>query len=276
LKMPSGRMRSEVLGAVAQSVALLTPTAALDWLNDIDDEAMQLEAAQGLGWSLARRNVEAAAELVDRVPKEARANWIMTVAQAYAEVDVEKGRQWVRRYGSENAGLSSTFARVVASRNPELAIEMIGDVTDDQERDRLLAGVLQPLAEHSPAIAARWAERVSDDNTRAQSIGEVAGIWAQYDLPASRKWVLSLSDGPAKDQALTALVQRGVGSVDDMLPILNEIQTPERRSHAVLMAAMQLSRRDVEGARTLLRRYPLDPARQRQFDEFLQRRGRGP
>jgi hypothetical protein len=125
-------------------------------------------------------------------------------------------------------------------------------------------------------MAARWAERVSDDQTRASSIGEVAGIWAQYDLPASRKWVLSLSDGPAKDQALTALVQRSTGSVDDVLPIINEIQTPERRSHAVLMAAMQLSRRDVEGARTLLRRFPLDPARQRQFDEFLQRRSRGP
>ena len=78
----------------------------------------------------------------------------------------------------------------------------------------------------------------------------------------------TLDDGPAKDQALTTLVQRGRGSLDDMLPIINEIQTPERRSHAVLMAAMQLSRSDMEGARTLLRRYPLDPARQRQFDEF--------
>jgi len=38
---------------------------------------------------------------------------------------------------------------------------------------------------------------------------------------------------------------------------------------------MSLSQTDMDGARTLLRRYPLDPARQRQFDEFLQRRGRG-
>jgi hypothetical protein len=61
-----------------------------------------------------------------------------------------------------------------------------------------------------------------------------------------------------------------------MLPIINQIQTPERRSHAVLMAAMRLSRNDMESARTLLRRYPLDPARQRQFDDFVQqRRNRG-
>ena len=73
---------------------------------------------------------------------------------------------------------------------------------------------------------------------------------------------------------MTSLVQRGA-SFDDVVPIINQIQTPERRSHAVLMAAMSLSQTDMDGARTLLRRYPLDPARQRQFDEFLQRRGRG-
>jgi hypothetical protein len=60
-----------------------------------------------------------------------------------------------------------------------------------------------------------------------------------------------------------------------MLPIINQIQTPERRSHAVLMGAMRLAQNDVESARTLLRRYPLDPARQRQFDDWMQRRNRG-
>ena len=72
LKLPPGGMRSEILGEVARSVATLTPTAALDWLNDIDDEPMQLEAAQSLGLALSQRNVEAAAQLVDRVPKDAR------------------------------------------------------------------------------------------------------------------------------------------------------------------------------------------------------------
>ncbi len=276
LKLPAGRMRSEVLGEVARSVATLSPTAALDWVNDIDNEAMQLEAAQSLGWALSRRNVDAAAQLIDRVPKEARANWIMAVASAYAEFDIDKGRQWVSRYSGESQDVSAQFARIVATRNPELAMELIGDVSDDRERDRLLRGVLQPLAEHSPAAAARLVEKISDEDARARSSGEVAGVWAQYDLPASRKWALSLSDGPAKDQALTALVQRGAGSLDDMVPIINEIRTPERRQHAVLMAAMQLSRRDLDSARTLLRRYPLDPARQRQFDQYVQRRDRGP
>ena len=274
LKLPAGNMRSEILGEIARSVAALTPTQALDWLNDIDQKSVQLEATQSLGWALSQRNVEAAAQLVDRVPKEARANWVTAVALGYAAYDVEKGRQWVRRYGNEGQQTATQFARAVAARNPEAAVQLVEDVVDDQERDRLLRGLLPPLAEHSPALAARWAERVTDTETRTRSIAEVANTWAQYDLPAARKWVLSLDDGSAKDQALTSLVQRGA-SLDDVVPIINQIQTPERRSHAVLMAAMSLSQTDMDGARTLLRRYPLDPARQRQFDEFLQRRGRG-
>jgi hypothetical protein len=275
LKLPAGNMRSEILGEIARSVAALTPTQALDWLNDINEKPVQLEATRSLGWALSQRNVEAAAQLVDRIPKEARANWVTAVALGYAAFDVEKGRQWVRRYAGDGQQTATQFARAVASRNPEAAVQLVEDVVDDQERDRLLRGLLPPLAEHSPALAARWAQRVTDDETRARSIAEVANTWAQYDPPAARKWVLSLDDGSAKDQALTQLVQRGGGTVDDIVPIINQIQTPERRSHAVLMAAMNLSRNDMEGARTLLRRYPLDPARQRQFDEFLQRRGRG-
>lgn len=275
MTLPPGEMRGNVLSEVAQSVATLTPSTALDWLNDIDDKAMQIDAAQSLGWALSRRNVEAAAQFVDRVPKDARQQWITAVALAYAEIDIEKGRQWVRRYASDNPQTAVQFARTVASRNPEAALQLVDDVTDDHERDQLLLGVLAPLAGHSPALAARWTQKVTDAEMRSRSIGEVSGIWAQYDLAAARKWIVSLDDGPAKDQALTALVQRAGGSVDDVVPIINQIQTPERRSHAVLMAAMRLSRNDLEGARTLLRRYPLDSARQRQFDDFLQRRNRG-
>jgi hypothetical protein len=270
-KLPSSQMRAEILGEIADSIATLTPSAALDWLNDIEDRSTQTQAAQSLGYSLARRNVEAAAQLIDRIPKEARPSWIRAVALAYADVDFEKGRQWVRKYANEPGDATSQFARTVAARSPELAVQLVDGVVDDQERDRLLRGLLAPLAEHSPALAAQWAERVSDDDMRVRSIGEVAGIWGQYDLPAARKWVLSLEDGAPKDTALTQLIQRA-GSLDDVLPMIGQIQMPERRSRAVLMAAMELSQSDMEAARTLLRRYPLDPSRQRQFEDYVQQR----
>ena len=52
----------------------------------------------------------------------------------------------MRRYGNDGVDIASQFARTVASRNPELAMQLVSDVTDDQERDRLL---------RRPAAAAR-------------------------------------------------------------------------------------------------------------------------
>jgi hypothetical protein len=136
--------------------------------------------------------------------------------------------------------------------------------------------MLSPLAEHAPETAARWAEKVANEDSRGRAIGEVANVWSRYDFPAARKWILSLEDGAARDRGITTLVMSSSGALDDMLPIINQIQVPERRMHAVLMTAMRLSQSDPESARTLLRRYPLDPARQRQYDDFMQqRRSRG-
>jgi hypothetical protein len=275
MKLPGGEQRSEILSQIANSVAATTPDAALSWLNEIDDKRMQLQAASMLGYALSRRDVEAAAQLLDRVPKETRASWIQQVAMAYADADFEKGRQWVRRHASESAEITGQFAQAVASRDPEQALQMVGEVVDDKERDRLLAGMLPPLAEHAPETAARWAERVTNDAAREQAVAVVAGTWAQYDLSAARKWVLALDAGPARDQGLSTLVMRSGAAVDDMLPIISEIQTPERRMHAVLMTAMRLSQSDPDSTRTLLRRYPLDPQRQRQLDEYMQRRNKG-
>jgi hypothetical protein len=274
MKIPPGNARSNIIYQIADNVAATTPGSALDWLNSIDDARTRIEAATSLGNSLARRDVEAAAQLMDRIPKEARSSWISSVAMAYADSDVEKGRQWIKRYASEAGPATVQFARTVAARNPEAAVQMIEGVSDDKERDRLLSGMLPMLAENSPETAARWAERMSDENARASAVAQVTAVWAQYDAQAARKWVQSL-DGGERDQGLTVLVERSGAPLDEMLPIINQIQVPERRMHAVLMTAMRLAQNDPESARTLLRRYPLDPARQRQFDDFMQRRGRG-
>ena len=71
LKLPTGGMRSEILGEVARSVATLTPTAArLAQRHRRRSGAARSGAVARLGTVAA--NVEAAAQLVDRVPKDAR------------------------------------------------------------------------------------------------------------------------------------------------------------------------------------------------------------
>ena len=67
------------------------------------------QAAKSLGYALARRDVEVAADIIDRVPKEARANWITSVALAT--------RTWTsRRAGSGSASMQTSRATRVSVR----------------------------------------------------------------------------------------------------------------------------------------------------------------
>ncbi len=196
----AGEMRSEILGEVAteRRDADAHRCARLAQRHQRQVDA-QLEAAQSLGCALARRDVEAAADMIDRVPKDARAQ-LDHVGRAGL-----CGR-WIREGPAVGPQLRQRGARPRFSSRawslraiPSIAVQLV----DGRERRPgarpAVRGLLPPLAEHSPALAARWAERVTDDRARSRSIGEVAGIWAQYDLPAARKWILSLDDGPSKD-----------------------------------------------------------------------------
>jgi hypothetical protein len=270
-KVPAGRSRTQVLMQIANGITTVTPGAAIEWLNSIDDDAMRVEAANYLGSQLARTDVEAAAQLIDRIPKEARGAWISAVALGYADFDIEKGRQWIRKYSDERSEASFQFARTVASRSPELAQQLLEGISDDGERNRLISGMVMPMAEQAPELAARLAGRITDENARANALGTVANVWQQYDWPGARKWALSLEDGPARDTAVTTVAMSATNH-DDALSLINQIQSPERRQDVVMRVAMQMSQSDPQGARTLLRRHPLDPQRQSQVDRYLKRR----
>jgi hypothetical protein len=271
LKVPAGRSRGQVLMQIASGIATVTPGAAIEWLNSIDDDAMRVEAANYLGSQLARADVEAAAQLIDRIPKEARGAWITNVALGYADFDIEKGRQWIRKYSDERSDASFQFARTVASRSPELAQQLLEGVTDESERNRLITGMVMPMAEQAPELAARLTDRITDKISRERAIDMVANVWRQYDWPGARKWVMSLEDGAARDAAIFPLAIHAP-NVDDALSLVHQVQSPERRQDLVMRMAIQMSQSDLQGARTLLRRHPLDPQRQSQVDRYLQRR----
>lgn len=276
-KVPAGRMRTQVIMEIASRLAETSITSAVDWLNDLEDTGMRRQAWMQISSAIAYRDADGAAEMIDRVPKEAREAWIGSVAGAYAQSDPTKAIQWVRRFQDE-PNYPQMVQQVVmnaAGNNPELVLDIIDRTADGKQREQLLAGVMPMLAHTAPESAARLLDDISDENLRSQTIGMVASAWAQADLPAARKWVASLPSGSARDQALTSMIRSAAVSADDALSLIRQIQSPEQRQNAVLNAAIQLASTDPEEMRTLLRRYPLDPQQQQHFESMLKRRGVG-
>lgn len=274
-KLPAGELRVQAVVEIASQLAETAPLAALDWLNSLDDGDARIQAFIRVSNTVANADPDAAAELIERAPKEARPTWISAVANAYAENDLDKAVQWMRKF-QEEPGYTRTvqrFAMMFAGRSPEDAFNLIDRTVAGKQRDETLAGVMPMVASQAPETAARWIDEIADDNYRAQAIANVASAWAQHDFLSARKWVTSLPSGPPRDQALVHLAGSGAASLDETLSLLRQIQSPEQRSQAAMNAAFRIGRSDPDGMRTLLRRYPLDPQQQQQLDSMLEQPG---
>ena len=270
-KLPAGSMRWQTISMIAHELSQTSVASAVDWLSSLDD-AVSRQAWSSVGGSLAFRDPDAAAELLDRVPREARSQWIASVAGAYAQSDPAKAVEWVKKFADE-PGYTMIVQQVAmnaSGNDPETALDIIGHLAEGQRRERIIASMLPMIAHQQPELVARVLENFTDADAREQAINQVAATWAQFDLPAARKWVTSMPAGATRDHALTNIIGNAAQSDEDVLSLLGLIQSPEIRQNAVLNAAVQLGANNPEALRALLRRYPLDPRYQQHLERMLE------
>jgi DNA polymerase IIIc chi subunit len=275
--IPAGPERAQTAVEIAIKMAETSPETALEWVASLSDRQARMMVIMNLSSRMAWEDVEAAAQLVDRVPQEARQHWIANVAEAYVEQDPAQAIQWVRQFEGEATyeSIVSQFASSLAMRDPEAAFELVEGATDGAQRDQMLVNILMSgAAQQSPETATRWVAKIADDNSRAQAVANLTSHWAQYDATAARKWVLSQPAGMVRDGGLMQLAAYATSTADEALDLIDQIQSREQRMNAVLQTAARLSNTNPEEARVLLRRHPLDPQRQQQLEQMLQHQPR--
>ena len=271
-KLPAGRVRTQIAAQVVGEIAYAAPSAAMDWLDNMDDEKTRIAVAGEMAYPFAQRDIEAATRLMDRVPKEARYQWVQSIAMAYASQDPEKGVEFLGKYRDMPGDAVFIFTQNVAVNDADAAVEIVERFSDEKQRAQALQGALSMLAEQAPQTAARLLDDASDAQVKERMTGQVAGAWARYDEAAARKWVQSLPWGRARDNGLSSLVA-ATSSLDDRLALIGQIQSPDQRMSTVWNTAVRMANNDPDGMRTLLRRYPLDPQRQAQLESTLRKRG---
>jgi hypothetical protein len=206
---------------------------------------------------------------MDQVPAEDRAQWVASIANAYAQESVESAIRWMKKNESTAgyAHLQQQFVWTLASQDPDAALEFAFGISDEKQRDMVLQNGVNAVAQLSPDDAVKWIDAIRNDEMQRGAVGQLVSTWVQLDPEAARKWVLSLGSSGLRDAGLAQLVV--VGTLEEIEPLLGQIQSPEARTEAVVQAAFRLARDDPQAARTLLRRHPLDPQRQQILESQL-------
>jgi hypothetical protein len=272
-KLPKGEARSQVITQIALQVAQTDPDAAVSWLKSINDRGGRTQGLDQIGGQIAQRDVEAAVRLLEEIPAEARNGWISQIAIAYMQYDVDAAVQWMKRNETALIRGNSQALMYLSVREPDAAFRFADGLSNEQQRDRALQDVISNAATTSPDVAAKWIDEIRDEGGKMEAVSQVAARWVALDPDAARKWVLSLDSSGLRDPALVQLI--GAGSTDDIDPLLGQIQSPDLRMDAVLYGALRLMGEDPQAAQALLRRHPLDPQRQQQFEAMAKQQNYG-
>lgn len=274
-KVPSGRYRVEAVTNIGVQILRSDPRAAVDWVKSVNDEQAREDGLETLAQVLANSDPDTAASLTDEIPGKHRAVWIASVASAYAQQDPDAAVRFARNYQNDPGypQLISQLVSRLAISDPQTAFELAASSPDARQRDQAIADMAGRAALKSPETAVRWIDRISDERQRADAVGHIAAQWARVDAGAARKWVTSLEPGTARDQGLSSFVTSTSLPLEEASSLLGQIQSQDRRMNAVMWTARRLGQRDVEAARTLLRRHPLDPQRQQELTAQLRDAG---
>ncbi len=274
-KLPMGEARSQVVAQIALQIAQTDPDAAVSWLKGINDRGGRTQGLHQIGDQIAQRDVEAAVRLLDEIPPEARGHWISQIAIAYMQYDVDAAVQWMKRNETALSRGNSQAMWYLSVRDPDAAFRLADGLSDEQQRDRALQSVISNAAATSPDVAAKWIDEIRDEDGKRNAVSQVAARWVALDPDAARKWVLSLDSSALRDPALIQLIGATATDIDEIDPLLGQIQSPNLRMDAVLQAALRLTAEDPQAAQAFLRRHPLDPPRQQQFEAMAKQQGYG-
>ena len=144
---------------ISQNLAQQDPQGAADWVAAMDNGNVQERAAGNIADRLARVDVRKAADFVNSLQPEAKANAAAATIPAMSQDDIAGTARWV-----------STLAGTPGY-------------------DRVVESFVWSCDQRAPEQSAAWISGISDANQQARLYNRMLGDWAKRDAGAVRSWV---------------------------------------------------------------------------------------
>ena len=144
---------------IARNLAQQDPQGAADWVAAMDNGNVQERAAGNIADRLARMDVRKAADFVNSLQPEAKANAAAATIPAMSRDDIAGTARWV----SSLAGTPGY--------------------------DRVVESFVWSCDQRAPEQSAAWISGISDADQQARLYNRMLGDWARRDAGAVRSWV---------------------------------------------------------------------------------------
>ena len=259
LALPNEMERQSLVQSILSSWASREPTRAADWLVANADRA-PAGAVSTVAQQYAQHNLQEAASYAARMPSQLRGSWLNGVAGMYAQTDPRAALGWIEQFrGSPEYDDAALAVIMPASRvDPEAAARAAESLGRDDYRRAAITQAAAGWAQREPARAAAWASGVSDPAAQQSAMGIIAGTWSQQDPAAAQAWVLTQPAGRGRDGALLSLISTTARNSIPDDSLLAGFSDDRMRLTGVSGAAMFIAQRDAAAARAFIEAHVAD------------------
>jgi len=206
LELPDSPEKNDLLQRAAAAWLQTDPSAALEWINGIEDAAIRrVVIHQYVDNLLASNDPAGAAPWLDRIPNPVDRNAMTSrVSESWARLDSHAAWQWATTL-PEGEARSIALQNILSSwaeQNPvEAATAAVNQLPPEEQPHGVLA-VLLSWTQRDPAAAASWVSLFPESPLRETATQNVVGNWALRDVASARQWLEDLPLGPSRDAAL--------------------------------------------------------------------------
>ena len=193
---------SNQLAQFAGSLATGNLDFAKDWVDQLGDPALKMQAIRSIATMAARSEPKAAAEWLLEKQPSADLSWILN--------------NWVRNAPKDAMAWAKNLPEGDAKRSAQATIVQQLAFSDIEQARKVFASELSPEAQMSSAGilggqwanrdvngARAWAESLPSGGARDNALGSVARAWAQRDLGAAAQWLERFESGDSRDRMVT-------------------------------------------------------------------------
>ena len=261
---------SAALEMAIERWTMLDPVGVLDWIESGRQPAVVRASYWRTFRAFASRNLDAAIERVDLVPKRFRVAAMSGLALPFANSDPASAAQFYRDLGSEAHWLQNQVAEIWAKSDPLAAIEFYG-----RDKNLLYRIIAQWGADDTEAAIAWIGEQGFDSHQRYTFIQSISDRLLRRDPLAAMALLDEIPAGPNRNSRMTRLLRRW-SRQDSAAAVAwaRALEDPAARARALKQISESVSASDPELALELADSLPSAEFRNQAFERYVDARAR--
>jgi len=194
-ELPVSNERDELLKRATSEWTLSSPSDALSWVQQIDDDSLRSQLMAVVTTVLSERDSANAAQfaLSTIAPGKMQNDAVVGIVQRWTQHDPASAAAWVTAFpeGELRTAAVENIVKLWPSRTEAAA--WLNSLAPGASRDNGLRAYAEQIAPAHPREAAAWATTIANPQMQVAQLEKIVRSWMDSDPTSATQWVRSAS-----------------------------------------------------------------------------------